>query len=175
MDYTTNKNLAKPTENETYDLATVNENMDKIDAALKTNDDAITQLNENKANKDHTHKWSAITEKPSSFTPASHTHDDRYYTESEINTKMNAKLDKSLIKKTTITTTTPNWTNLFNMDRIILSAVVTSTSNGTTNYKVDLYYNKDAKGTVAKILNESGQVAPNGTYNIEIRYINLLL
>ena len=30
MDYTTNKNLAKPTENETYDLATVNENMDKI-------------------------------------------------------------------------------------------------------------------------------------------------
>ena len=49
MDYTTNKNLAKPTENETYDLATVNENMDKIDAALKTNDDAITQLTEKKA------------------------------------------------------------------------------------------------------------------------------
>lgn len=47
MDYTTNKNLAKPTENETYDLATVNENMDKIDAALKTNDDAISQLTEN--------------------------------------------------------------------------------------------------------------------------------
>lgn len=46
MDYTTNKNLAKPTENEIYDLATVNENMDKIDAALKTNDDAITQLTE---------------------------------------------------------------------------------------------------------------------------------
>lgn len=49
MDYTTNKNLAKPTENETYDLATVNENIDKIDAALKTNDDAIAQLNENSA------------------------------------------------------------------------------------------------------------------------------
>lgn len=47
MDYTTNKNLAKPTENEAYDLATVNENMDKIDAALKTNDDAISQLTEN--------------------------------------------------------------------------------------------------------------------------------
>ena len=46
MDYTTNKNLAKPTENETYDLATVNENMDKIDAALKTNDDAISHLTE---------------------------------------------------------------------------------------------------------------------------------
>lgn len=47
MDYTTNKNLAKPTENEIYDLAIVNENMDKIDAALKTNDDAISQLTEN--------------------------------------------------------------------------------------------------------------------------------
>ena len=46
MDYTTNKNLAKPTENETYDLATVNENMDKIDVALKTNDDAISHLTE---------------------------------------------------------------------------------------------------------------------------------
>lgn len=51
MDYTTNKNLAKPTENEIYDLATVNENMDKIDAALKTNDDAISQLTENMDNK----------------------------------------------------------------------------------------------------------------------------
>ena len=49
MNYTTNKNLAKPTENEVYDLATVNENMDKIDSALKTNDDAISSLTEKTA------------------------------------------------------------------------------------------------------------------------------
>ena len=36
----------------------------------------------------HSHAWSAITGKPSTFTPASHTHDDRYYTESETNNKL---------------------------------------------------------------------------------------
>jgi len=35
--------------------------------------------------------WDKIQNKPSSFTPASHTHDDRYYTESEINTKLDGK------------------------------------------------------------------------------------
>ena len=35
--------------------------------------------------------WDKIQNKPSSFTPASHTHDDRYYTESEMNTKLNGK------------------------------------------------------------------------------------
>ena len=76
----------------------------------------------------HSHAWSAITGKPSSFTPASHTHDDRYYTESETNTKLNTKLDKSLIKKGTITTSTPNWVNpkLQTGDRILLSAYVLS-------------------------------------------------
>ena len=33
--------------------------------------------------------WSGITGKPSSYTPSAHTHDDRYYTESEINSKVN--------------------------------------------------------------------------------------
>lgn len=35
--------------------------------------------------------WSGVTGKPSSYTPSSHTHDDRYYTESEMNTKLNNK------------------------------------------------------------------------------------
>ena len=33
-----------------------------------------------------------VSGKPSSYTPSSHTHDDRYYTETEINTKLGAKL-----------------------------------------------------------------------------------
>lgn len=37
----------------------------------------------------HNHAWSTITGKPTSFTPSSHTHDDRYYTETEINSKIN--------------------------------------------------------------------------------------
>ena len=39
--------------------------------------------------------WSGVTGKPSSYTPSAHTHDDRYYTESEINTKLSGKSDTS--------------------------------------------------------------------------------
>lgn len=34
--------------------------------------------------------WGNVTGKPSSFTPSSHNHDDRYFTESEINSKITA-------------------------------------------------------------------------------------
>ena len=37
--------------------------------------------------------WSGVTGKPSTYTPSSHTHDDRYYTESEMNTKLASKSD----------------------------------------------------------------------------------
>lgn len=40
-----------------------------------------------KAPSSHTHGWGDVTGKPGSFPPSSHTHDDRYYTESEINEK----------------------------------------------------------------------------------------
>ena len=33
----------------------------------------------------HSHAWSAITGKPSTFPPSSHTHDARYYTSEQIN------------------------------------------------------------------------------------------
>lgn len=35
--------------------------------------------------------WGNVTGKPSTFTPSPHTHDDRYYTESEMNTKLSGK------------------------------------------------------------------------------------
>lgn len=35
--------------------------------------------------------WSNVSGKPSTFTPASHTHDDRYYTKTEVNTKLDGK------------------------------------------------------------------------------------
>lgn len=43
----------------------------------------------------HKHPWSQISEIPSSFTPSAHNHDDRYYTESEINTKLAGKAASS--------------------------------------------------------------------------------
>ena len=35
--------------------------------------------------------WSNITNKPATFPPSAHNHDDRYYTESEVDTKLAAK------------------------------------------------------------------------------------
>ena len=35
--------------------------------------------------------WGNVSGKPSSYTPSSHTHDDRYYTESEIDSKLSGK------------------------------------------------------------------------------------
>src|SRR5574344_166357 len=35
--------------------------------------------------------WANVSGKPSTYTPSSHTHDDRYYTESEIYTKLSSK------------------------------------------------------------------------------------
>lgn len=39
--------------------------------------------------------WGDITGKPSTFTPATHTHDDRYYTETEMNAKLDTKANTS--------------------------------------------------------------------------------
>ena len=39
--------------------------------------------------------WGNVSGKPSTYVPSSHTHDDRYYTESEINTKLNDKANSS--------------------------------------------------------------------------------
>lgn len=49
---------------------------------------SVSQLNEKKADINHSHAWSTITGKPSTFSPSSHTHDDRYYTETEINNRL---------------------------------------------------------------------------------------
>lgn len=35
--------------------------------------------------------WGNVSGKPSTFTPASHTHDDKYYTKTEVNTKLDGK------------------------------------------------------------------------------------
>lgn len=38
--------------------------------------------------------WSGVTGKPSTFAPSAHNHDDKYYTESEMDTKLGNKVDK---------------------------------------------------------------------------------
>lgn len=48
--------------------------------------------------------WGNVSGKPSTYAPSSHTHDDRYYTESEMNTKLNAKAESDVV---TISSTKP--------------------------------------------------------------------
>lgn len=43
----------------------------------------------------HSHAWGDITGKPTTFAPSSHNHDDRYYTESEMDTKLSGKANSS--------------------------------------------------------------------------------
>ena len=60
--------------------------------------DARKQINTNVSKKADssqiptTMAWAKITGKPSTYVPSSHTHDDRYYTESEINGKISKRL-----------------------------------------------------------------------------------
>lgn len=49
-------------------------------------------------------EWGDVSGKPSTYAPSSHTHDDRYYTESEMNTKLNAKAASDVV---TISSTKP--------------------------------------------------------------------
>lgn len=149
-------------------------NLAEVNAGMQK---SITDLTENKANKDHSHAWSTITGKPSSFNPASHTHDDRYYTESEMNAKLNEKLTKSLIKKKTVSSNSPDWVNagLPVASTIFLDANVISSSKGDTNFTCVPYYNKDAKGVFLRIKDLNNNIAGSATYKVDIKYIELTL
>lgn len=48
----------------------------------------IDDLDKNKLPITYNPTWENITNKPSSFTPSAHTHDDRYYTEIEVDNKL---------------------------------------------------------------------------------------
>lgn len=99
---TTNLKLNKPDKTDFYNIDLVNANMDKIDEAVA-----------GKADTTHKHNKADISDFPSSlpanggnadtiggkspseFANASHTHDERYYTETEVDTKLNAKANSS--------------------------------------------------------------------------------
>ena len=59
---------------------------DREIAALKQKD---SELSGNISS--HSHAWSGITGKPSTFTPSNHNHNDQYYTEAEMNSKLAGK------------------------------------------------------------------------------------
>ena len=61
---------------------------DMLKSTYDTNNDGIVDVAASAP-------WSGITGKPSTFTPSTHTHDDRYYTETEVDTKLSGKANSS--------------------------------------------------------------------------------
>lgn len=55
----------------------------------------IKMLINKKADIGHKHTKGDITDFPTSMPPTSHSHDDRYYTEAEINSKLDSKANSS--------------------------------------------------------------------------------
>lgn len=73
-------------------------NISRSDALTSISSDTYgTLICNTTVNPSNSVSWSDVNEKPSTYTPSSHTHDDRYYTESEINTKLNGKANSSHI------------------------------------------------------------------------------
>lgn len=86
---TTNYNLTKPDKLDYYDIQTQNDNMDLIDAALK-------DLNDTKATKVVVNSIKdSVTALESNKANTNHTHDERYYTETEVNDKLATKAEKT--------------------------------------------------------------------------------
>lgn len=110
MEYTPNLNLKKPSDDDFYNVKDFNDNADAIDAAIKANQTAIA----GKAPTSHTHTKSQISDFPTSMPPTAHTHDDRYYTESEMDTKLAGKAPTSHGNHVPATQTADNATFLRN-------------------------------------------------------------
>lgn len=92
--------------------------------------------------------WEGIPNKPSSFPPSSHNHDDRYFTETEINTKLGGYVttgDNRLNdERTPKFTTIPNGTS--------------SSHNNLNNYTTTGFYGQSANANTSYIDN-----LPNNT------------
>lgn len=98
--------------------------------------------------------WDKIQNKPSSFTPASHTHDDRYYTETEMNAKLDGKANTyhthysiSTIADNRNANTMPNdYNNTFIFQGLKDNSKINSPSSDTYSYLLGLRGWGDSSG-----------------------------
>jgi hypothetical protein len=83
--------------------------------------------------------WTAIDNKPLTYPPDSHTHDDRYYTEGEVDTKLSAKADSTTLSGHTGNTTV----HVTQLNKDTWDAKAEGTHNHTKAEITDFAHNHD--------------------------------
>lgn len=96
--------------------------------------------------------YDMVTDKPTNFPPSSHNHDDRYYTEAEINTKLTAKLDT--------TGNASNVTNTFTQ--------ASTLANLTTGEKLSVSLGKIMKAIADLISHIGNKSNPHGVTKSQV-------
>lgn len=96
--------------------------------------------------------YDMVTDKPANFPPSSHNHDDRYYTEAEMNTKLTAKLDT--------TGNASNVTNTFTQ--------ASTLANLTTGEKLSVSLGKIMKAIADLISHIGNKSNPHGVTKSQV-------
>lgn len=96
--------------------------------------------------------YDMVTDKPANFPPSSHNHDDRYYTEAEMNTKLTAKLDT--------TGNASNVTNTFTQ--------ASTLANLTTGEKLSVSFGKIMKAIADLISHIGNKSNPHGVTKSQV-------
>ncbi len=103
--------------------------------------------------------YNDLTDKPSTFPPSSHTHDDRYYTESEIDSALNGKSN---------TGHTHTKSNITNFEHSHLPTEVSDNASDYTNiYRWSLPHTPSTvKGTLGAIDIALGEIVRLGAFEV---------
>lgn len=107
--------------------------------------------------------WNGVGSKPSTFPPSSHSHDDRYYTETEINTKF----ARALIDKLDV----PEGSDIFRLETGVYRAIGKSYTNTPANEVWGIVIiNRCIDWLSAIWINLDGSIYTLGTNKVWVRY-----